>query len=245
MAGLFPLIPDSTRRALKARWSRQLLEILGVRLLFAGSPPTGGLLVANHISWLDIYAINALAPTAFVAKDDLLAWPVIGWLSRQTETIFLERGSRRAAMSIKSELVARLYQGACVGVFPEGTTSSGESVLHFHSALFQSVIDAEAHVLPTVVRYTDKAGQPSAAPAYAGATSLWQSLLAVANADSLTAYLDFMPATPAVGMTRRQLSEATRQLIASRLTRPPGGILTTYGQAAKIQAFAEAAKTEA
>lgn len=218
-ACVFPFLPVKLRRALKARWSRQLLEVLGVRLQFAGMPPAGGLLVANHISWLDIYAINALAPTAFVSKDDLLTWPLIGWLSRQAETIFLERGSRTAAMNTKTKLVASLYQGCGVGIFPEGTTSNGESVLHFHSALFQSVIDAGSHVTPVVIRYIDSDGNASAAPVYIGATSLWQSVRAVTSAVGLTAYVDFLPALKPAGMNRRQLAETAHQLIASRLAR--------------------------
>ena len=100
----FPVLPQKARRALKARWSRQLLNVLGMRLRVAGTPPKSGFLVSNHISWLDIYTINALAPSAFVSKDDVRRWPVIGWLSQRTDTIFMERGSRNAAMRTKEQV---------------------------------------------------------------------------------------------------------------------------------------------
>ncbi|MBI4985954.1 MAG: 1-acyl-sn-glycerol-3-phosphate acyltransferase, partial [Rhodocyclales bacterium] len=100
----FPLLPLSARRALKSRWSRQLLAALGVRLARSGTLPGHGLIVANHISWLDIYAIDALVPTAFVSKDDVRTWPLVGWLAANTETLFMERGSRRAAMRAKEGL---------------------------------------------------------------------------------------------------------------------------------------------
>ena len=216
----FPFLPLKARRALRSRWSRQLLDALGVRLQVAGTPPASGLLVANHISWLDVYAINAATPTAFVSKDDVRAWPVVGWLSARTETIFLERGSRSAAMRAKQRVTAELRQRACVSVFPEGTTSDGDGLLPFHSALFQSAIDTGIRVAPVALRYTGRDGEPSPAPVYIGDTSLWHCLRTIVATGGLTANLCFLPALDPAGMHRRQLAEQARQLIASRLTQP-------------------------
>lgn len=215
----FPFLPVKARRALKSRWSRQLLDALGVRLRIAGTPPASGLLVANHISWLDVYAINALAPTAFVAKNDVRAWPLIGWLSTHTETIFLERGSRSAAMRAKERLTDELRQRACVAVFPEGTTSNGDTLLPFHSALFQSALDAGMRVAPVALRYTGSDGEPSPAPAYVGDTSLWQCLRTIVTTGGLTGHLYFLPALDPAGMDRRQLAQQAHRLIAGRLAR--------------------------
>lgn len=213
MALVFPFLPLKARRALKARWSLQLLDALGVRLRVAGTPPACGLLVANHVSWLDIYVINASVPTAFVAKDDVRAWPLIGWLCKHTETIFMARGSRNAAMLTKERLVETLRQRTRVGVFPEGTTSGGEALLPFHSALFQSAIDAGTHVAPVALRYCDAGGGASRAPAYAGETTLWQSLRAIAATGGLTAHIVFLPVLDPAGMDRRQLAEQARDRI--------------------------------
>jgi 1-acyl-sn-glycerol-3-phosphate acyltransferase len=213
----FPFLPVNLQRALKTRWSRQLLDALGVSLRTAGTPPTDGLVVANHVSWLDVYAINALAPTAFVAKDDVRGWPLIGWLSSRTETMFIERGSRAAAMRIKDRLTEQLREGACVALFPEGTTSAGSDVLPFHSALFQAPIDSGARIAPIAVRYTGSNGKRSAAPVYIGETSLWQSLRAIANTDGLTANLCFLPSIDPEGMDRRQIAEQAGRLIAGNL----------------------------
>lgn len=224
----FPFLPLAWRRALKARWSRQLLAVLGVRLSVSGPPTGGGLLVANHVSWLDIYAINALVPTAFVAKDDVRAWPLIGWLSVQAETIFMRRGNRSAAMRTKAQLVAGLRAGGCIGVFPEGTTSAGASVLPFHSALFQSVIDARSQVMPVAVRYTDKAGGLSAAPVYIGETSLWQCLRAIADEEGLAVHLAFLPPLDCDSSDRRQIADSAQRAIAASLAGPqPGARLAT------------------
>jgi 1-acyl-sn-glycerol-3-phosphate acyltransferase len=210
----FPFLSVKLQRALKARWSGQLLDALGVRLRFTGSPPSDGMIVANHISWLDVYAINAAAPTAFVSKDDVRHWPLIGWLSSRTETLFIERGNRNAAMRIKDHLTRKLHDGACVALFPEGTTSDGAHVLSFHSALFQATIDAGTRVAPVALHYTDSNDKRSAAPVYIGETTLWQSLCAIVSADGLTAHLSFLPAIDPQGMERRQIAEQARRLIA-------------------------------
>ena len=214
----FPLLPVKLRRSLKVRWSRQLLDMLGVRLQCTGAPATDGLLVSNHVSWLDIYAINALTATSFVAKDEVRRWPLIGWLSAQTETIYLQRGSRAAAMRTKQALVDKLRSRSCIALFPEGTTSAGNGVLPFHSALFQSAIDAGVEVIPLALRYTGPDGKPAAAPVYIGETSLWQSLLAIVGAAGLTVHVDVLPALDPAGGNRRQLAEHAHALISRCLT---------------------------
>lgn len=220
VALVLSLLPRTAHRYLTARWSRQLLGTLGVRLRGSGAAPEAGLLVANHVSWLDIYAINALAPTTFVAKDELRHWPVIGWFSARTGTIFLERGSRNAAMAAKEHVVEKLRQGACVGIFPEGTTSHGDHVQPFHGALFQAAIDADAPVMPVALRYTNLVGAPTHGAAYAGGTTFWQCLRAIAKADGFIVHLAFLPPQPPAGLDRRHLAHRSHQLIASRLARP-------------------------
>lgn len=186
--GLRIVIGLSFGKSKKAAWSRHLLACLGVRLHVTGVPLTGGLLVANHISWLDIFAINAVAPSVFVAKSDVRTWPVIGWICERTETLFMERGSRVAVARMKACMVSLLQQGERLCVFPEGTTSLGESVLPFHGALFQSAIDAQVPVMPVVIAYSSKAS------AYVGDITLWQSLCAIVAAKGLTVTVHFLPA---------------------------------------------------
>jgi 1-acyl-sn-glycerol-3-phosphate acyltransferase len=219
VATVFPLAAERARLFLKARWSRQLVGMLGVRLGGSGTPPPMGLLVANHISWLDIYAINALAPTIFLSKDEVRHWPVIGWLASRVGTLFLERGSRTAAQRAKDDLIAELRAGHLVGVFPEGTTGFGNHVAPFHAALFQAAIDAEVEVMPALVRYTDGRGQPSLAAAYVGETSLWECLRSIVTASGLTVHIAFLPAVATSGAERRQLAHHSHQLIGHTLAK--------------------------
>ncbi|MDP2751013.1 MAG: lysophospholipid acyltransferase family protein [Rhodocyclaceae bacterium] len=191
----------------KAAWSRQLLTCLGVRLQVTGVPLAGGLLVANHISWLDIFAINSVAPSVFVAKSEVRTWPVMGWICERTETFFMERGSRAAVAQMKECMVSSLQQGKRLCVFPEGTTSLGKSVLPFHGALFQSAIDAHVPVMPVVIAYSSQAS------AYVGDMTLWQSLLSVVAARRLTVHVYFLPAMEAEG-DRRHLAHRAHTAIS-------------------------------
>ena len=218
-AVILPWLAPGTRAFLVARWSRQLLEVLGIRLAVAGTPPARGLLVANHISWVDIFAINATATTTFLAKDEVRAWPLIGWLAKRAGTLFLERGSRSAAQRARQHLVDHLHRGNRVGVFPEGTTSLGEHVLPFHGALFQSAIDAEATVAPVLMRYTGADGRPTTAAAYAGDTSLWQCVRGIAGAGSLVAHVTFLPPIDSAGADRRHLAHRSHQAVSHALAR--------------------------
>lgn len=220
VAVVYPWIAARFRRALKRRWSRQLLETLGIRLkLGAGRTalPARGLVVCNHISWLDIYVINALTPAAFVSKDDVKHWPLIGWLCAHTETIFLERGSRAAAQRTRATMIGHLQSAVHVAVFPEGTTTGGDRVLPFHAALFQGAIDAGVAVVPLALRYTDHAGNPSRAPAYDGDITLWQSLRAIARADDIQADLRVMTGVATEGISRRDLAQRCHEVISWHL----------------------------
>lgn len=217
VAFAFPLLPRPARLALTARWSRQLLDALGVRLRTSGTPIDGGLFVANHISWLDIYAINAVAPAAFVSKDEVRYWPLIGWLSEKAETVFLERGSRAAAVRVKEHLIEQLRRRRRIGVFPEGTTSHGNYVQPFHGALFQSAIDAGALVAPVAIRYTDAQGNISMAPTYVGDTSLWECFRTIVTSSGITAHATFLPTLDSGASNRRHLAHRAHTAIAHAL----------------------------
>ena len=207
----------------KQRWSRGLLAILGVRLdaRLSGVEPAS-LIVANHISWLDIYALNAARPMAFVAKDEVRAWPLVGWLAAHTDTVFLRRGSRTAIGAANAAIGELLGAGRDVALFPEGTTTDGTQLLDFHPALLQAAVDGGRPLQPVALAYFGADGRRSAAPAYAGETTLWQSLKTVLACRTLTVRLRATPQLDAHLADRRQLARAARAAIAYRLGLPPG-----------------------
>lgn len=218
-AFIYPLISDHRRLDLKRRWSAKLLEILGVHLETSlAGVPAGSLLVANHISWLDIYVINATLPAAFVSKAEVRQWPLIGWLAARTDTIFLRRGSRGHARVINAEIAAVLLAGKHVALFPEGTTTDGGSLLHFHGALLQPAIEIGHPIVPLALSYHDGTGQRSIAPAYVGDTSLWQSLRSILAARGLKARIEAgSPLNTEGSIDRKGLAAAARWQIASRI----------------------------
>lgn len=191
----YPFIRDGRRLWLKQRWSRQLLDILGVRLdaQLAGAAP-GSLIVANHISWLDIFALNAARPMAFVSKSEVRHWPLFGLISRHTDTVFLRRGSRGQAKIVNAEIDALLNADKDVAIFPEGTTTDGTHLLNFHAALLQPAVETGRPVQPVALSYHDANGWRSLAPAYAGDTTMAQSLATILACRSLTVRLRPTPA---------------------------------------------------
>lgn len=222
VALVYPWLQESARLALKRRWSRQLLAMLEVQLNYEGilHNPAAlpcGLVVANHISFLDIFVVNAIAPAAFVSKDDVRSWPLIGWLCQHTDTLFLERGSRNAAQRARENLVAHLRRGKRVVVFPEGTTSNGETVLPFHSALLQAAIDAETTVTPLALRYRSEDGTRSTAPAYVDDIGFFDCLRSIAGQKRLYAEVTALASLETEHADRRQLSAHAHRLIAQAL----------------------------
>lgn len=214
----YPLIGRTHQRALKACWSRRLLAIVGLRLDVVGEPAPGALIVANHVSWYDIFALNAARPAAFVAKSEIAAWPLVGWLCRQADTVFIERGNHRHAQHVAHDMARRLAAGESVAFFPEGTTTEGERLLPFHAALFQPAIAAGVPVQPVAIRYRDAAGRPSVAPAYAGDTSFGECLAATLSEPGLRVEVVCLPTIPAAGRDRRALAALCQAAIGAALT---------------------------
>lgn len=217
-ATIYPWIDGAKRLRIKQRWSRRTLELLAIRI---DAPPVamppGCLIVANHISWLDIFAINALRPAAFIAKSEVRRWPFIGWLSARNDTLFLHRDSRTHAREINREIAARLAHEADVAIFPEGTTSDGSLLHGFHAALLQPAIDAGRPLLPLALDYRDARGNFSPAPSYAGEITLMQCFSAILACRALTVRI--LPASPIfpTDQSRRALADAAHAAIAQQL----------------------------
>ena len=202
------------RRRLKSSWAIALLDTLGVTVeadLTHAVP--GALVVANHISWIDIYVINSVLPSAFVSKEEVRHWPLIGWLAAKNDTIFLRRGSRGHARIINQQVAEVLAQGKYVAVFPEGTTTDGTHLLHFHAALIQPALAAGRPVLPVGISYWELDGQRSLAPRYDGSISLGQCTRAILGRKRLIARLVTTPLRGLNGEDRRQVAAEARAAI--------------------------------
>ena len=214
---VFPFARGERRAAIVARWSRRLLGICGVQIESEGRPLAHALLAANHLSWLDIFAINAVAPSRFVAKAEIRAWPVLGWLVAQAGTVFIARGSRRDLRATFQGIVDQLKQGERVAFFPEGTTAAPGQLLPFHANLFEAAIDAGVPVQPLALAYLDAQGHHHAAVDFSGDISFARSMLTILAGPPVHAKLRWLaPVDSSVG-GRRDVCAATSVVIAAAL----------------------------
>jgi 1-acyl-sn-glycerol-3-phosphate acyltransferase len=210
IALILPQLGAEERRAAMRFWARSLLWSLGVRLRISGElPHAPGLIVANHISWMDVIALIAVCPAAFVCKSEVAAWPGIGWLLARADTIFIRRGSFRDALRVNEELGRRWHDQETIAIFPEGTTTDGSIVLPFRAALFQPALERGLAIYPAAIVYSS----PEAS--YVGDTSFAESLLTIARANGLEVRLAFLQPLAAAALNRKQAAAAARFAIAA------------------------------
>jgi len=152
---VFPWLGLGTRLRIKQQWSRILLWMCGLKVTVRGCQPARGavLWVANHVSWLDIFVLNAVRATTFIAKHEIRSWPLIGWLVAGADTIFIERGRRHAVHRVGLEMQRRFESGQAVGLFPESKTSPGLVVLPFYANLFEPAKRSHVTIQPVALRY--------------------------------------------------------------------------------------------
>ncbi len=221
LAAWFPLFKLSARRALLRHWSRALLNVLHVRLEITGHTllpdHPGALLVANHISWLDVFVVSAASPSCFVAKSEVQRWPWVGLLCSLTGTIFIARRLRRDTLRANREIANSIRRGQCVTLFPEGTSTDGSGVRHFHSSLLQCAIDEACPVHPIAIRYHDGTGRRNNVANFIDDITLVRSLLNVLGSNSLHATLAYLPPASAAGRNRRELAAEAEFAIRSAL----------------------------
>lgn len=231
----YPRWSRQQQRATLQTWSGQLLDLLHITR--HGTPPDdigtqGMLVVANHVSWLDIFVLNSVLPMRFIAKNEVRDWFLIGWLCRRTDTLFVKRATRQHLIEINQTVADALAHQEKIGLFPEGTTTEGYQVGEFYPALFQGAVDAAAPVLPVCVYYHDPRGKHSQLAAYAGETSLLSSIWQILRCHDLHVSLTFSPVLTSVDSNRRTLAHATHRTISQHLT-------TAIHQAQEAQGIAE------
>jgi len=224
IAWRFPHLSTEQKQQRIQAWAQDILKKLAIDFEINGTPPTGGplLLVANHISWLDIPIMLAAYPCHCVAKSEIKHSPILGMLSAATGTLYIERANRRDAMRVVHHMAEELRSGGVLGVFPEGTTSNGLQLLPFHANLFQAAISAPAPIQPLALRFTDPAtGQQSLAPCYIDDDTLLVSMWRTFKTPRLRATVIFGEPQQAEGRDRRAWAEHARDTIGQLLSAPP------------------------
>ncbi len=215
----FPSLDTAARHARIAWWSEKMLRALGARLVVHGGfRPGAKLVVANHVSWLDIMAIHAVCPQArFVSKAEVHHWPLIGRLVGAAGTLYIERERRRDSLRVMHHMAEAMASGDTVAVFPEGTTGDGRTLLPFHANLLQAAIATATPVQPVALRFSDDRHAFSPAALFLGETTLAQSLWRLACARGLVVNVSVLPAEVSAHADRRALAQHLREEIAQVL----------------------------
>lgn len=198
VAVVYPILPLAGRNAMNQAWSRALMKICGVRVRVHGQPMMSGasLWVANHVSWIDIFILSSVRCVAFVAKSEIRQWPVIGWLVAKAGTVFLNRRQRQAIKEVSNQMEHRFARGEVLGLFAEGTTSTGFDILPFRSSLFDPAIHASVDVQPVALRFYHR-GVRSGRLSFVGEQTLVQNLCILISATQVMVEVEFLPVLPA------------------------------------------------
>jgi 1-acyl-sn-glycerol-3-phosphate acyltransferase len=226
VGALFPFLSYRRRLGAIKRWSRHLLAILQVHSTVRGALPRGHqptLIVCNHVSWLDIWVIDAVLPVRFVAKSDVRRWPVIGFLVSRAGTIFVERRKRHDTARTNRAIVQALARGEYVAVFPEGTTTDGSEVRPYHASLFQPALGAGARVVVAALHYRNRDGSLNLDAHYEGERSLVESLRLILAHRRLDVELIFAGTVDVHGKTRRRIAQEAEVITSNALGLPRPG----------------------
>lgn len=202
-----------------ALWHHGLLAILGLRVRVLGKPiGAPALIVANHISWVDIPALGALCSGHFVAKSEIATWPIMGWLAAQAGTYYIVRGDRQASAQVAVRMTDALLHDQSVLLFPEGTSTDGTVVRTFHARLFAAAIDSGRPVQPVAIHYPDHHGVNHPAAPYIGEDTLPRHLWRLLRArGEFVIEVHFLAPEVSAGLTARALAERTRNAIGACL----------------------------
>lgn len=201
--------------AIKTRWLQWFGAIVNLHVIKEGEPSERrAILVSNHISWLDIIAIGQYLPAYFVAKSDISSWPVIGYLARQGGTIFIHRGNKQHIKTTAEKMAWLLKQNSSVIAFPEGTTTRGDEVLHFHASLFQPALLTRSAIQPVAIQYQGAARE--FAP-FVGDDAFVPHLIRMLALDKIEVRLSFLPVLYSSGKNRHAISLEAKSMIEGRM----------------------------
>lgn len=220
---IYPFFSLHTQRNILQQWSIRLLMILNIKLHCHGRLPssgvTGVLFAVNHVSWLDIFVLMAACPSRFVAKSEIGCWPILGIMSRNTGTFFIEREKRNDTLRVNQQIIKALRKGERITIFPEGTTTDGTELKHFHASLLQPAVIADALLYPIAISYRNMEGNICQEAAFIE-PSLTLSLRKILRQVEVKAELIFNEPIQGGTKNRRELARLAEQVIADKLSLP-------------------------
>ncbi len=216
---LLPKAPDPSTKDHLSRWFETFLGILGIEVHIEGMVPTSSafLIVANHISWLDIMVIRSLFSTCFIAKEEIRRWPVVGPIAHEVGTIFLDRSRLSSFRETLDASRRSLYQKIPLTVFPEGTTTNGNGLLPFKTGVFALCTETGRPALPVSIRYESPDGRQLTSVAYAGEDTLLRSFLRTIKEPRVIVRVYVSPHVDPEGKDRKALAVAAHNAVHTGL----------------------------
>lgn len=212
---VLPLSAQHTRSRLIQWWCKKLLAAFNLQVISHGHIPSqnvrlnSAMFVANHISWSDIHAINSIISLRFIAKSEIKNWPIFGYLVSRANTLFIDRSKKRDAKRTIDIAVQSLQAGDNLCLFPEGTTTDGTVIHPFKSSLIQAAIEAQVPIHPIAIRYPHPNGGVNIDAAYAGETTLMQSMQNILAQKQPVVELHFLQPIAAEEVANRDRRELT------------------------------------
>jgi len=207
---------NNSALAARALWlqrhSRRALKIFGLQSQVIGPIPARGLLISNHLGYLDVLLLGAITPAVFVSRHDVRHWPVVGLLAQMAGTLFVDRERRVQVGQVNQEIQAVLDQGALVVLFPEGRSSNGHIVLPFKSSLLEPVVQTAHALSVSAIQYFVEDGDVSEDVCYSGDDAFFPHLLNLLGKRAVRATVRFAP-IPRTGANRKQLAVQLRENI--------------------------------
>lgn len=226
------LLLPVVRKPLKAQiirwWCQRLLAAFNLQVISHGHVPLKNaalsktMFVANHISWTDIHALNSMVSVRFIAKSEIKTWPIFGYLVQCANTLFIDRNKRHDAGRIVDAVVLSLEAGDNLCFFPEGTTTDGTEMKPFKSSLVEAAILAGATIQPVAIHYPGPNGTINTGMAYAGETTMLESMQNILRQKYPVVELHFLPPIVITDLAtedqdRRLLTRHIQQMIQQKL----------------------------
>lgn len=218
---LLPIVNKRYRYKLIQWWCKRLLAAFNIKVMVSGNIPPENLshamIIANHISWADIHVLNSVIPLRYIAKSDIRHWPIFGFFASRVNTLFVDRAKKQDALRIVDITTACLEAGDRLCLFPEGTTTDGTTVLPFKSSLIEAAIRAETPIYPVAINYPLANGGINTAMAYAGETTLKESMQQALAIKSPIVMIHFLAPISTKNQDRRALALLVHDAISKQL----------------------------
>ncbi|MDX1952826.1 MAG: lysophospholipid acyltransferase family protein [Verrucomicrobiota bacterium] len=216
------------------RWGLEIMDCLDLSSRVYAEPPKHGLLVCNHLSYLDVLVLAAAQPLVFVCKEEVRSWPVIGTLTRGGGTIYINRQQKSDVSRVTEAFKTVIEAGVVCCVFPEGTSSDGSSVLPFRSSLFQSAVEHDWPVTPAWLGYKMPEGSVEQDVCYWGDMTFGPHFLKLLSRSRISATLAYGQPLQGIGC-RKKLSLLSRNQVIGLKDQYAGAAISTENSMSETQ----------